>query len=116
MAQQLGLGGFDPNKLKAQLDDWVKTQHPAVEVAVTALGSATQGAFIGYLLGSFSGLDPTQNSSNAGGPQVNAQLQALQKGGPWGQAKNLAVFTGVNAGLQLAIKKARGGKEDVWGS
>ena len=49
-------------------------------------------------------------------PQVSAQLAALQKGGPWGQARNLAVFTGVNAGLSLAIKKARGGKEDVWGS
>lgn len=116
MAQQQGLAAFDPNRIKAQLDDWVKKQHPAVEVAVTALGSGAQGAFIGYLLGSFSGLDPTQNPNAASNPQVNAQLQALQKGGPWGQAKNLAVFTGVNAGLQLAIKKARNGKEDVWGS
>jgi hypothetical protein len=67
----------------------------------------------GYLLGSFS-VDPAgQSGSN---PQVSAQLAALQKGGPWGQARNLGVFTGVNAGLSLAIKKARGGKEDVWGS
>ena len=47
---------------------------------------------------------------------MSAQLAALQKGGPWGQARNLGVFTGVNAGLSLAIKKARGGKDDVWGS
>lgn len=107
--------GFDPNRLKAQFDDWVKTQHPAVEVAVAALGSGAQGVFIGYLLGSFSNVDP--NSGNAANnPQVSAQLAALQKGGPWGQARNLGVFTGVNAGLSLAIKKARGGKEDVWGS
>lgn len=67
----------------------------------------------GYLLGSFS-MDPaSQAGSN---PQVSAQLAALQKGGPWGQARNLGVFTGANAGLSLAIKKARGGKEDVWGS
>lgn len=46
---------------------------------------------------------------------MSAQLAALQKGGPMGQARNLAVFTGVNAGLSLAIKKARGGKDDVWG-
>jgi len=83
---------------------------------VTTLGAAAQGVFIGYLLGSFSSLDPSSNPNAASNPQVSAQLAALQKGGPWGQARNLGVFTGVNAGLNLAIKKARGGKEDVWGS
>jgi hypothetical protein len=108
-----GLGGFNPNELKARFDNWVKEQHPAVEVGVAALGAAAQGVFIGYLLGSFSSLDPTQSEAAAA---ANPQLAALQKGGPWGQARNLGVFTGVNAGLNLAIKKARGGKEDVWGS
>lgn len=108
--------GFDPNKLKADFDSWVVKQGPAAEVAVATLGAAAQGMFIGYLLGSFSGLDPTQNPNSASNPQVSAQLAALQKGGPWGQARNLGVFTGVNAGLTLAIKKARGGKDDVWGS
>lgn len=37
-------------------------------------------------------------------------------GGPGVLARNFAVMTGVNAGLQCAIKKARGGKEDVQGS
>lgn len=108
--------GFDPNKLKADFDVWVQKQHPGVEVAVATLGAAAQGVFIGYLLGSFSSMDPSSNPNAASSPQVSAQLAALQKGGPWGQAKNLGVFTGVNAGLSLAIKKARGGKEDVWGS
>jgi hypothetical protein len=108
--------GFDPNRLKADFDAWVVKQGPAAEVAVATLGAAAQGMFIGYLLGSFSSLDPTQNPNAASNPQVSAQLAALQKGGPWGQARNLGVFTGVNAGLTLAIKKARGGKEDVWGS
>lgn len=108
--------GFDPNRLKADFDAWVLKQGPAAEVAVATLGAAAQGMFIGYLLGSFSSLDPTQNPNSASNPQVSAQLAALQKGGPWGQARNLGVFTGVNAGLTLAIKKARGGKEDVWGS
>ena len=113
-----GIGGFNPNELKARFDNWVKDQHPGVEVAVTALGAAAQGVFIGYLLGSFSAFDPSQNANTAAGqsPELTAQLTALQKGGPWGQARNLGVFTGVNAGLNLAIKKARGGKEDVWGS
>lgn len=120
MAQQMTLpsiGGFNPNEVKARFDSWVKEQHPAVDIAVTTLGAATQGVFIGYLLGSFSALDPTQNPNGAAdNPQVAAQLSALQKGGPWGQARNLGVMTGVNAGLSLAIKKYRKGKEDVWGS
>jgi hypothetical protein len=36
-------------------------------------------------------------------------------GGPAVLARNFAVMTGVNAGLQCAIKKARGGVEDVQG-
>lgn len=32
------------------------------------------------------------------------------------QARNLAALMGTNAGLTLAIKKARNGKEDVYGS
>ncbi len=119
MSQQMALpviGGFDPNQLKAKFDKWVSDQGPAAEVAVTALGAGMQGVFIGYLLGSFSAFDPSNNPNAAGSPQVSAQLAALQSGGPWGQARNLGVMTGVNAGLSLAIKKARDGKEDVWGS
>lgn len=112
---------LNPNEAKARFDAWVKRQGDAAEVAATTLGSAAQGVFIGYLLGSLSAFDPTSNPNNAAAaagssPQVSAQLAALQKGGPWGQARNLGVMTGMNAGLSLAIKKARGGKEDVWGS
>jgi len=113
---------LNPNEAKAQLDAWVRRQGDAAEVAATTLGSAAQGVFIGYLLGSLSAFDPTSNPNAGAGaagsapPPVTAQLAALQKGGPWGQARNLGVMTGMNAGLTLAIKKARGGKEDVWGS
>jgi len=110
------IGGFDPNAIKAKFDAWVKEKGDAAEVAVTSLGSAAQGAFIGYLLGSFSAFDPNSNPNAAAAAASNPQLAALQKAGPWGQAKALAVMTGVNAGLTLAIKKYRGGKEDVWGS
>ena len=111
------IGSFNPNEVKAKFDGWVKEKGPAAEVAVATLAASAQGVFIGYLLGSFSAFDPNAGNPNAGAtPQVSAQLAALQKGGPWGQARNLGVMTGVNAGLMLAIKKARGGKEDVWGS
>jgi hypothetical protein len=94
----------------------LKQKNDALDVAFATLASAAQGGLIGYVLGSFS-LDAAQQGAAGGqNPQVSAQLAALQKGGPWGQARNLAVFTGVNAGLSLAIKKARGGKDDVWGS
>lgn len=114
-AQQLQLGGFslnlDPNYWKAQADGWLKKQHPAVEVLVTGLASGAQGGALGYMLGSFSNMDPT-----AGAPGMNDSLKALQGGGPWQQARNLSVMTGMNAALSLAIKRARNGKEDVWGS
>lgn len=111
MAEVAQGGGFNPEALKAQFDNWMSNQGPGVEVAFTTLGAAAQGAFIGYLLGSISFADPSNPNAAA-----NPQLAALQKGGPWGQARNLGVMTGVNAGLSLAIKKYRGGKEDVWGS
>ncbi len=41
------------------------------------------------------------------------QMQAFQSGGPWVQARNFAVLTGVGAGLTVAIKRIRG-KEDVY--
>jgi hypothetical protein len=34
-------------------------------------------------------------------------------GGPLMQARNFAVMTGVNAGITCAMKRARGGKEDL---
>lgn len=41
------------------------------------------------------------------------QMQAFQTGGPWVQARNFAVLTGVGAGLTVALKRLRG-KEDVY--
>ena len=91
----------------------MKTQPPSVEVLLTGLASGAQGGVLGYVLGSFSNLDPSGGA--AGAPAAADSLKALQGGGPWQQARNLSVMTGVNAALSLAIKKYRGGKEDVWG-
>jgi hypothetical protein len=114
MAAPAEVGGFnmDPNYWKGQVETWMKTQHPSVEVILTGVASGAQGAVLGYILGSFSNMEPP-----AGAPAspMNEQLKALQGGGPWQQARNLGVMTGVNAALSLAIKKARNGKEDVWG-
>jgi len=54
----------------------------------------------------------------AGAPGVDMakQMAALQAGGPWVQARNFAVMTGVNAGLAAAYRHATGGKEDVVGT
>ena len=35
------------------------------------------------------------------------QMQAFQQGGPWVQARNFAVLTGVGAGLSIALKRVR---------
>lgn len=106
---------LDFNALQRQYGDWVKAQPPAMEVAIAGLTSSVQGAFIGYLLGSMTSMDPGPAATEAN-PALATQLKALQQGGPWAQARNLGVLTGVNAALTLAIKKARNGKEDVWGA
>lgn len=111
--QQLTLPGVgNVGQLQAKYETWLKQQHPAVEVAIATITSSVQGMAIGYLLGSVSAMSPPDPKVAA----TNPQLAALSAGGPWGQARNLGVLTGVNAGLSLAIKKARNGKEDVWGA
>ena len=108
------LGGINFKELQHRAEEWIKAQPPAVEVAITTFGAAAQGGFIGYLLGSVSGMDPGALANpNDVSPMANS-MKAFT-GGPWAQAKSLAVLMGVNAGAQLAIKKARKGKEDVYG-
>jgi hypothetical protein len=78
------------------------------------LQSCATGAGFGYLLGSMSSMSP-ETPGDPAGAAVSQQLKAMNAGGPWGQAKNLAALMGTNAALSLAIKKLRGGKEDVYG-
>jgi len=107
--------GFSRDNVQAQYTQWVKNQSPAVEVAINGLTSSAQGVFIGYLLGSMTSMDPSGGAAKDN-PAMATQLKALQAGGPWAQARNLGVLTGVNSALTLAIKKARKGKDDVWGA
>jgi len=109
------LGPLDPAALQTKFDTWVKSQHPSVEVFFVGLQSAVTGAGFGYLLGSMSSMNP-ETPTDPANAAMSAQLKALNAGGPWGQAKNLAALMGTNAALNLAIKKCRGGKDDVYGS
>ena len=43
---------------------------------------------------------------------MQKQMMSFQKGGPWLQARNFAVFSGVNAGLSTGMRRWRK-KEDV---
>ena len=43
---------------------------------------------------------------------MQKQMATFQKGGPWLQARNFAIFSGVNAGLSTGMRRWRK-KEDV---
>ncbi|KAI5082945.1 hypothetical protein GOP47_0002688 [Adiantum capillus-veneris] len=99
------------------LNAWLRQQAAPVEVAITTLMSAVQGAGLGGLMGVLTGdvqkAFPSQPGSvNLQAASALGQAQALA-GGPWVQARNFAVMTGVNAGISSAMKRARGGVEDI---
>eukprot|EP00250_Pteridium_aquilinum_P012141 c20531_g1_i1 orf=193-984(-) len=96
---------------------WLRQQAAPVEVAITTVISAVQGAALGGLMGVLGGdvqkAFPSQSPSTS--PQALSAFQQAQAltGGPWIQARNFAVMTGVNSGISCAMKRARGGVEDI---
>ncbi len=108
-----GLGEVTFDNAGQKWKQWLDSQDVAVQVIFAGLQSAVTGGAMGYLFGSISAMDPTQNGTAAA---ANPAMQAMVKAGPWGSARNLAALTGVQAAASLAIKKARGGKEDVYGA
>lgn len=104
-------------QLDASVKQWLKKQPAAVEVAVVTAGSAIQGGAIGALMGTFSADMATTMPTPPPGlnPDAAASLQQAKAfaGGPMIQARNFAVMTGVNAGITCAMKRARGGVEDL---
>jgi hypothetical protein len=104
-------------KLDSDLKVWLKKQPAAVEVVLVTAGSAVQGGAIGALMGTFSAdVASTMPTPPPGlNPEAAASLQQAKAfaGGPLTQARNFAVMTGVNAGITCAMKRARGGKEDL---
>ncbi|XP_024971012.1 chloroplastic import inner membrane translocase subunit HP30-2-like [Cynara cardunculus var. scolymus] len=101
---------------------WLAQQSLPVEAAVVTITGAAQGAAIGGFMGtltndvatSFPAAPPPGASLN---PQTMASFQQAQalSGGPFIQARNFAVMTGVNAGISCVMKRLRG-KEDVQSS
>lgn len=99
------------------LNTWLRQQSAPVEVAITTAISAVQGAALGGLMGVLAGdvrnAFPTQPPGTS--PQALSSFQQAQAltGGPFVQARNFAVMTGVNTCISCAMKRTRGGVEDV---
>jgi len=85
-----------------------------VEVGITAAGGALQGSVLGYGLGMINKSLEAQAATMPNKPPMAAQ--GSFSGPPKVLALNLAVFSAVQGGLTLAIKKYRGGVEDIQGS
>ena len=85
-----------------------------VEVGITAAGGALQGSVLGYGLGMMNKSLEAQAATMPNKPPMAAQ--GSFSGPPKVLALNLAVFSAVQGGLTLAIKKYRGGVEDIQGS
>ena len=128
---------------KKEVEVWMGKQPPSVEVAVATGSGAVQGGLIGAMMATFSSMEPPGGAAASMAPKARTTaapctaalcarcatrrvarraLIASPKvqppgmvGGPAVLARNFAVMTGVNAGLQCAIQKARGGVEDVKG-
>lgn len=74
-----------------------------LQVAVTTLGGGVQGSFFGGLMGVMMKNQPTPLAGVTPPPQPAAMV-----GGPFVLGRNVAVMTGVNAGLTLLISRVRG--------
>lgn len=109
------------DRLKSQVDAWTRKQPPYVEVGLATMGGSTQGAVLGGVMGAMTKLDPDGAGKllqppTGGNDAMSKQMAAMQSQSPMVQARNFAVMTGVNAGAAMAIKHARGGKDDVRGA
>ncbi|XP_059434134.1 chloroplastic import inner membrane translocase subunit HP30-2 [Corylus avellana] len=106
-------------ELEAGFRGWLAKQSLPVEAAVVTATSAAQGAAIGGFMGTLT--SDLSSSLPTPPPQTNPQAMASFKqaqalsGGPFVQARNFAVMTGVNAGISCVMKRLRG-KEDVQSS
>ncbi|KAJ4726790.1 Mitochondrial import inner membrane translocase subunit TIM22 [Melia azedarach] len=100
---------------------WLAKQSWPVEAAVVTATNAVNGAAIGGLLGTLTNdlssslpTPPPQASLNPDAMAPFKQVQAVA-GSPLVQARNFAVVTGVNAGINCVMKRLRG-KEDLQSS
>lgn len=106
----------EPQKLKAEFDRWTSRQPIPVEALISGLAGTVQGGAMGFVMGSFVKPDSpgmSQAAVKAGqNPDLLKNMQA-QMGGPWVQARNFAVITGVHAGIAAACRRIRK-KDDTY--
>lgn len=104
---------------QGRFESWSQLQAPAVLVGIETLKGSTQGAVLGGVMGTITKMDPegiAKLMQPPPGASPNPGLLRMQTQSPFMQARNFAVMTGVQSGLSLAIKQARGGVEDVRGA
>lgn len=106
----------EPKKLKAEFDRWTSQQPIPLEALISGLAGTVQGGAMGFLMGSLVRPDSPglgQAAAKAGqDPDMLKTMQA-QMGGPWVQARNFAVITGVHAGIAAACRRIRK-KDDTY--
>lgn len=106
----------EPRKLKEQFDRWTSRQPVPIEAVIAGIAGSFQGGAMGFVMGSIVNQDPSQfgqAAANAGqNPDLLKSMQA-QMGGPWAQARNFAVITGVHAGIAAAVRRVRK-KDDTY--
>jgi hypothetical protein len=103
------------SEIAAKGKKWMEAQPAPVEIGLVTGLNSVQGAFIGGLMGNLTG-DISQQMAGSEGQIPKEKLDGMKAlaGGPWVQAKNFAVMSGVNAGLACAMKRYRKGKEDMF--
>lgn len=108
-------------ELETGFKSWLSKQPIYLEAAVATVGGAAQGALLGALMGTLTQdmssslpLPPPQAGLDPKAMASFRQAQALS-GGPFVQARNFAVMTGVNIGISTVLKRLKG-KEDVQSS
>ena len=87
---------------------WAVAQPPFVEVGMATLGGCAQGGVLGAVMGNLA-----KAANPPGSPQASANPLMATQMSPMVQAKSFAVLSGVHSGLNVAMRKARGGVEDV---
>lgn len=92
---------------KVKLDALIEEKGYKAEVAIATLGGAAQGAFFGGLFGAMMKNQPAPPPGVAAPPQPVAMV-----GGPLFLGRNVAIMTGLNAGISLLVKRLRGDIDD----
>jgi hypothetical protein len=92
-----------PEKIQKAYEKWIALQAPAVEGVFSGVLGSMQGAFLGTLMGSLTQGSMAEAQATGAGPTA----QMMQMGGPLVQARNFAVMTGTNAGINAFMRRYR---------